>query len=149
MLHVAERELKGSLLRGSADNTYCCPARQVINHQLPNGAPEMWEQVVDFDTKKVRRRGHYVVDRKQQQVSLTAEGMHRALARLGARARLIRLLLCPPATAYHLVGSTCAWVRARLIRLLLALPATALDTPLELICAGLFPHRAGLVAQAP
>ena len=81
------------MMRRAVANGWCCMLRrcldechllaachgQVINHRLPNGGPEMWEQAVDFDTKKVRRRGHYVVDRKQQRVSLTAEGMHRAL----------------------------------------------------------------------
>ena len=63
-------------------------APQVINARLEGGAPELWEQVVDFDTKRVLRPGHYVVDRKQQRVSLTTEGMHVVLRRLGTFAPL-------------------------------------------------------------
>ena len=67
--------------------TLSCPwLPQVINTRLESGAPELWEQVVDFDTKRVLRPGHYVVDRKQQRVSLTTEGMHAVLRRLGERA---------------------------------------------------------------
>ena len=68
---------------------------QVINTRLRSGAPELWEQVVDFDTKRVLRPGHYVVDRKQQRVSLTTEGMHAVLRRLGARAALCAGAVCP------------------------------------------------------
>ena len=61
-----------------------CPwLAQVINTRLGNGTPELWEQAVDLDTKQVLRPGHYVVDRKQQRVTLTTEGMHCVLRRLG------------------------------------------------------------------